>query len=452
MTNIPSSIHSQSDFNLKKFVLPIILILMLLFLRDFLGLIVSRIITDLTNPGNDPKFDLLLNLLLNVVIVILMLVIILILIKLSILNLNPQTANRNFGIKETFYIYLSAFSLVFVFGFIITTLSAIINNIPESSYESITLVSENLTIFNVLLLFILIIILAPIFEEFVFRRILIPLLEGGHGTYGALIISSLCFGLIHTDNDLVNGNAVFAFIHGVNAIILGLGLGFVYILTRNIIYPILFHGFNNFLPFITQLLLAYLDIDISAEVDPNRLNDYAILSILSLLLIVQTIVGLVIIGKVLFNGERKKKINLFIEQIPSSVSNSLRNKILIGLFVLLIFIFFTVIWSVFLRKFIYEDIFKLNSNDAFIFVILSDLVFIFLFIIILYLFRSTINHLTSIKNPKIDLDKLINETHLDETKSKSNEVEIQKFCVYCGSKLLGSSNFCINCGKKRVDI
>lgn len=446
--NSPST-QSNTHFDMKKFVIPIFIILALLFLREFIGYSIFEIIDASINPSSDPKFELLLQLILNVATTILMLIIVWILIRLSILKLNPQTPNKNFGVKETSFIYLSAFSLVFIFGLIITTLGAIINNVPESSYESITLVSGNLTIINVILLFILLTILAPIFEELVFRRLFIPMLEGGYGTYGALIISSICFGLIHTDNDLINGNLIFALTHLGNAIILGLGLGFVYILTRNIIYPILFHGFNNFFPpFITQLLLAYLDIDINSEIDPNRLSDYSILSILSILLIAQTIFGLIIIGKVFLNSERKRKVKIFVKQIQPPVNYSLRNKIMISSFVLSIFTFFTVVWNVYLRIFIYEDILHLNTNEAFIFIILSDLFLIFLFSIVLYKYRSTIVHLALTSNPKIDLDKINEEKYQKETKLMYNVREIQKFCVHCGSKLQENAHFCIDCGIK----
>ena len=437
------------DTNLLKFVLPILLLLPLLFLREILGIIVSKILTDSNSVINDPKNDLYLNLILNVATIILMLFAIWILIKLSILKLNPQKPNENFGIKETAYSYLIAFSIVYVFGIIMTTLTSFTKEIPESSYESITLVPENLTIINIVLLFLLLSVLAPIFEELVFRRLLIPMLEGGYGTFGALIISAIIFGLIHTDNDLINGNTLFAFFHLINAVILGLGIGFVYILTRNIIYPILFHGFNNFLPFITQLILAFLDIDINAEIDPNRISEYSVLFIVSIFILLQVILGLVIIGKILIKKERKRKIRLFLEQIPSSIMNSMRQKIFFGFLTISIFAFFTVIWTVIVRVFIYNNILVLNNDDTIIFVILTDILFIILFVIVLYLSRSNTKKLFLLTNPEIDLDVINKEVYQKELLTNHNIEGTQLFCVYCGSKLQEKAYFCINCGKKR---
>lgn len=77
-------------------------------------------------------------------------------------------------------------------------------------------------------------ICAPIMEELLFRKTLIDrTAQFGEGV--ALVFSGLVFGLFH-------GNLVqFAY-----AFFLGMLLGFIYIKTRNIVYPIILHMIINF--------------------------------------------------------------------------------------------------------------------------------------------------------------------------------------------------------------
>ncbi len=75
--------------------------------------------------------------------------------------------------------------------------------------------------------------LAPVFEEFVFRGIILKKLER-FGTGFAVFASALLFGLAHIDLPSV----VFAFI-------CGLVFGFLYTKTRNLWVPIVIHFLNN---------------------------------------------------------------------------------------------------------------------------------------------------------------------------------------------------------------
>lgn len=80
-----------------------------------------------------------------------------------------------------------------------------------------------------------VVILAPLFEEFVFRGIIFSRLEK-HGAGFAVVGSALIFGLAHT----YLGNVVFAFV-------VGLALGFLYYKTRNLWACIAVHFINNFM-------------------------------------------------------------------------------------------------------------------------------------------------------------------------------------------------------------
>lgn len=76
-------------------------------------------------------------------------------------------------------------------------------------------------------------ILAPVVEEFIFRGLIMGKLEK-HGRGLALVVSSLLFGMAHSEVTSV-----------LFATIAGLGFGFAYMKTRNIWVPILVHMLNN---------------------------------------------------------------------------------------------------------------------------------------------------------------------------------------------------------------
>lgn len=89
------------------------------------------------------------------------------------------------------------------------------------------------------LFFINICILAPIYEEILFRGILLRRFTLRWSPQKSIIISSIIFGIIHL-NPI---NVIFAFA-------LGCVLGYAYLKTKNIVVPMLLHSFNNFLAFI----------------------------------------------------------------------------------------------------------------------------------------------------------------------------------------------------------
>ncbi len=142
-----------------------------------------------------------------------------------------------------------------VFGLVFS----VFNFTPESDYEGIHLTTDHLANpFNFLIFLGFVAIVGPIFEEYVYRRTLIPLLEErGMTPFPAVLASSLVFVLIHAPNDLLHGNLPFTISHLWGVFAVSLNLGMVYVLTRNILYSILVHGFMNvlgFLPSIFELM------------------------------------------------------------------------------------------------------------------------------------------------------------------------------------------------------
>lgn len=89
----------------------------------------------------------------------------------------------------------------------------------------------------------IIVICAPIMEELLFRKVLISR-TSQYGEGVSLVLSGLVFGLFH-------GNLnQFAY-----AFLLGIFFGFLYVKTKNIIYPIIIHMLINFLgSFLSSIL------------------------------------------------------------------------------------------------------------------------------------------------------------------------------------------------------
>lgn len=101
------------------------------------------------------------------------------------------------------------------------------------------------TVINPIAGFISLCIIAPIFEEIICRGIILEQLRKKCNVLKAVIISALCFTVIHLNIE-----------QGVNAFLIGLILGWLYIKTESILPGVLLHFLNNFLIY----LLIYFPI------------------------------------------------------------------------------------------------------------------------------------------------------------------------------------------------
>ncbi|MBA7503237.1 hypothetical protein ES706_01845 [subsurface metagenome] len=131
------------------------------------------------------------------------------------------------------------------------------NLIPQSGYAAILLTEAHLSNpFNIVIYFLPFAIGAAVFEELIYRRMLIPWLEKrGMTPFAAVVVSSLVFALGHLANDLINGNAAGGIVHVSNVLILAMVLGMTYVLTRNVVFPMIIHGLSNFISLLGPLLL-----------------------------------------------------------------------------------------------------------------------------------------------------------------------------------------------------
>lgn len=115
------------------------------------------------------------------------------------------------------------------------TIGSLIGKLPENDIS--TIISET----PAWLIFICAVVIAPIVEELIFRKLIIDRLSI-YGDHIAIIFSAVAFGLMH-------GN-LYQFFY---ATFLGVLLGYVYTKTRNVKYTIYMHMIINFLGSIVAL-------------------------------------------------------------------------------------------------------------------------------------------------------------------------------------------------------
>jgi membrane protease YdiL (CAAX protease family) len=153
----------------------------------------------------------------------------------------------NFNFSPTnFYTYLLVFPLMLGMMFISEFITA---QIPTTGpvfgdlYEYFNDLMAQLTDDPVIMI-ITAVIMAPIFEETIFRGIIQKgLMNNGVEPWKAIVFSSIVFGLVH-------GNPW----QFVGAVLLGCVLGLVYYKTKSLLLPMLLHGFNNLC---STLLVTY---------------------------------------------------------------------------------------------------------------------------------------------------------------------------------------------------
>lgn len=113
------------------------------------------------------------------------------------------------------------------------------------------------------------VVMAPLFEEVIFRGVLLESTRARYGVVAAWLISSVVFGVVHLYPAVM-----------VNAVVMGLILGFVYIRTASLWPAIILHAFNNGVAYL--LLALGRENMMLTEMIGNR-TVYTLVYILSLL-------------------------------------------------------------------------------------------------------------------------------------------------------------------------
>lgn len=180
----------------------------------------------------------------------------------------PSTKKKlNFNFSPTnFYTYLLIFPLMIGMMFIAEFITA---QIPTTGpffgdyYEFFNQLMNQLTD-NPVVMVITAVIMAPIFEEIIFRGIIQKgLMNKGVKPWKAIIFASIIFGIVHANPWQFVG-----------AVLLGCVLGIVYYKTKSLLLPMLLHGFNNLC---STLLIIYTKNESFA--DAFKVPEWALLII-----------------------------------------------------------------------------------------------------------------------------------------------------------------------------
>ncbi|MFW9994547.1 MAG: lysostaphin resistance A-like protein [Candidatus Odinarchaeota archaeon] len=148
---------------------------------------------------------------------------------------------------QTFYLICLTWGLIIAKNLIsVPILEALNAETPVTGTEVLILPENMINPLNVLILLLPVTIGAPLFEELLYRRTLIPLLEDrGMSPFSAVVTSTLFFTFIHLPADLINGNITGTILHITSVVLLGFAVGVSYVLTRNVLYPMIIHGSLN---------------------------------------------------------------------------------------------------------------------------------------------------------------------------------------------------------------
>ncbi len=143
-----------------------------------------------------------------------------------------------------------------------------------------------------LLMLLSLVVLAPIFEEFLCRGIVFESLRRRRGIFMSTVISSLFFALLHLHPTMV-----------LNAFIMGIVLCFIYIRTKSLFASIILHAFNNGVAY-TMIILGLADKTLRELIHNNMI--YVAIYSVSVVIFVLSIVG---IYRKITKLERQKEAN-----------------------------------------------------------------------------------------------------------------------------------------------
>ena len=118
-----------------------------------------------------------------------------------------------------------------------TFIGSITGSVPENTLDQL------LSDIPIWLIIVAVVVIGPIFEELVFRKLMLDRLCAV-GDYYAVLFTAIAFGLFHQN-----------FYQLFYTALIGLVLGYTYVKTRNILYPIILHILFNFFGAAVPLML-----------------------------------------------------------------------------------------------------------------------------------------------------------------------------------------------------
>lgn len=226
----------------------------LYLLRYILGTVIGNYWPELLN---DMNFNLILS---TIMVYAIAMPLILLLAKGMEKDDIPR---RRAGGKQLVPAFIICYALVFVSNLIGNMITTIIGILKGSAVQNglVGIVTDG----NMLVNFVAMVVIAPIVEEYVFRKVIVDRTVR-YGEGAAIITSGLMFGLFH-------GN-LNQFIY---AVVLGMFFAFVYVKTGNLKITIVMHAIVNFLgSIVAGSLMRMLDYSelMNAAADQELMMQY----------------------------------------------------------------------------------------------------------------------------------------------------------------------------------
>ena len=198
---------------------------------------------------------------------------------------SAQRQGQDINIKEFGYIFLVSHAVMIIGAIFSNWLNSVISSIIGHEVTNAT--AELISRTPLWLIILVVVIIGPIVEEMIFRKVFIDKLSI-YGDRLAIVVSAVAFGLFH-------GNLYQLFY----ATGLGLILGYVYTKTRRSIYNCLLHMALNFMGSIPSLLAQdsmnrISELPAGAPIEGSLIADYYIVMGLSLLQYGLAVAGIVV--------------------------------------------------------------------------------------------------------------------------------------------------------------
>ncbi|MBR3840586.1 MAG: CPBP family intramembrane metalloprotease [Erysipelotrichales bacterium] len=158
-------------------------------------------------------------------------------------KLKLEDKNYKFDLKKVIYTSLVLLGILYIFNFLALGITELLKLI--TGREIVDILENAINSTTSIYTFIFVVIIGPIMEEIIFRKMIIERTLDFGDTF-AIVYSSLAFGLFHGNLNQT-----------IYATMLGVALAYIYIKSGNIKYPILFHMIVNFFgSFLMPLLIS----------------------------------------------------------------------------------------------------------------------------------------------------------------------------------------------------
>lgn len=213
----------------------------------------------------------------------------------------PVVESKKMKFSHILAAFLMLYAGTYICNFIGIILTTIISLFKQSAVSNVMV--EVTGSIHPLVNFLIVVIFAPILEELLFRKTLVDkTVKYGEGV--AVVLSGLLFALFH-------GNLnQFAY-----TLFMGCFFGFIYVKTKNIIYPIILHIIVNFMgSFMSSIMLkisGLSELEAALLTTTSQTESMSVIAEHAVGLIIffgyaLCLIGLVIAGIVLFIVNRKK--------------------------------------------------------------------------------------------------------------------------------------------------